>query len=70
MVMVSIVQVLVIFFGGQVFKTVPITGAQWAASILIAALTLPIGVVIRLLPTPDGCTICGIDIAKRDQTRL
>lgn len=44
------IQVLIIFFGGPVFKTVPLTGEQWGFCILFGFLSLPWGVIVRLLP--------------------
>ncbi|KAI3654951.1 hypothetical protein MP228_000331 [Amoeboaphelidium protococcarum] len=64
------VQVIIMFFGGSVFKTVPITGGMWAASVLVGLLVLPLGVVVRLLPTGNGCVVCGVPIGLRDESRL
>jgi Ca2+-transporting ATPase len=44
------VQVLVIFVGGFAFAVSPITGPQWAISLLLAFLTLLVGMLIRLMP--------------------
>ncbi|POR39743.1 Calcium-transporting ATPase [Tolypocladium paradoxum] len=43
-------QVLIIFVGGAAFSVVPLTGTQWAISLVPGVLSLPVGVAIRLLP--------------------
>jgi hypothetical protein len=63
-------QIIIVFFGGEVFKTTPITGYMWLASIIVGSLTWPIGVIIRLIPDWDGCTICGVGIARPDNSRV
>ncbi|KAG0300798.1 hypothetical protein BGZ98_008860, partial [Dissophora globulifera] len=44
-------QFIIVQFGGRAFKTVPLTGNQWLATILIGSLSLPVGVILRLLPS-------------------
>lgn len=44
-------QFVIVQFGGQAFKTVPLTGNQWLITILIGSLSLPVGLVLRLLPS-------------------
>lgn len=43
-------QVIIINFGGVAFETVPLDRLQWAVSILIGLLSIPIGVIIRMIP--------------------
>lgn len=43
-------QVLIVFFGGEAFKIVPLDGREWALSVGIGALSLPWGALIRLFP--------------------
>ncbi|BDA45515.1 Plasma membrane calcium-transporting ATPase 1 [Coccomyxa sp. Obi] len=43
-------QVLIVQYGGDVFSTRPLTGAQWAACTGIGALTLLVRAGLRLLP--------------------
>lgn len=43
-------QVLIIFFGGKALKVVPLDGVQWAISIILGLISLPIAVLIRLIP--------------------
>ena len=44
------IQVLVVQYGGVAFQTAPLTLPQWICCVLIGALSLPIAVVIRLMP--------------------
>ena len=43
-------QVLIIFVGGRVFSVVRLTGSQWAYSVVLGALSILIGFVIKLMP--------------------
>ncbi|TVY75650.1 Calcium-transporting ATPase [Lachnellula suecica] len=43
-------QVMIIFVGGKAFNVVRLNGAQWAYSIVLGFLSIPIGAVIRLIP--------------------
>lgn len=43
-------QVLIVFFGGAAFVVVRLTGAQWAVSLVLGFLSIPVGVLIRLVP--------------------
>lgn len=43
-------QTLIVFVGGAAFKVSPLNGVQWAISIGIGALSIPIGFMIRLIP--------------------
>jgi Ca2+-transporting ATPase len=43
-------QTLIVFVGGRAFSVVPINGAQWGYSIVLGALSLVVGVIIRLIP--------------------
>lgn len=45
-------QVLIIFVGGEAFSVVPLTGAQWGYCLILGALSIVVGCVIRLIP--DG----------------
>ncbi|KAG1095070.1 hypothetical protein G6F42_018623 [Rhizopus arrhizus] len=53
-VVVVLGQWLIVTFGGIAFKTVPLTGHQWIVTILIGALSIPVGTIIRLIPD-CGC---------------
>ncbi|KAL1964515.1 hypothetical protein VTN77DRAFT_6941 [Rasamsonia byssochlamydoides] len=43
-------QVLIIFVGGDAFSVVPLTGAQWGYSLVLGALSILVGCVIRVIP--------------------
>ncbi|KAF2188206.1 calcium-translocating P-type ATPase [Zopfia rhizophila CBS 207.26] len=43
-------QVMIIFVGGHAFSVERINSAQWGYSIILGALSLPVGVIIRLIP--------------------
>jgi hypothetical protein len=47
-----IVQFLLVQFAGAFASTTPLTVAQWFTCIIIGGLALPIGLGLRLLPTP------------------
>ncbi|KAG0236440.1 hypothetical protein BGW41_000412 [Actinomortierella wolfii] len=44
-------QFVIVQFGGEAFKTVPLTANQWLITVLIGSLSLPIGLCIRLIPS-------------------
>lgn len=43
-------QVMIMFVGGRAFSVTRLTGSQWAISIILGAISLPIAVIIRLIP--------------------
>ncbi|KAI5780539.1 hypothetical protein EDC01DRAFT_633396 [Geopyxis carbonaria] len=43
-------QVMIIFVGGEAFSVVRLNGVQWAISIVLGAISLPVAVIIRLIP--------------------
>lgn len=43
-------QVLIVEVGGPAFQVVPIGARDWAVSLVLGALSLPVAVLIRLLP--------------------
>jgi P-type Ca2+ transporter type 2C len=43
-------QTLIVFFGGNAFQTARPSGAQWATSIVLGLLTLPLGTLVRIFP--------------------
>ncbi|KAH6660906.1 calcium-translocating P-type ATPase [Truncatella angustata] len=45
-------QILIVFKGGSVFSIVSIDGVQWAICLVLAALSLPWAILIRLFPDP------------------
>jgi Ca2+-transporting ATPase len=51
-------QTLIIFVGGQAFHVHRQFGDQWGVAIVLGALSLPIGVVIRLVPDEFAAKLC------------
>jgi P-type Ca2+ transporter type 2C len=43
-------QVLFMFVGGSVFSITRLNAAQWVYSIVLGALSIPVGAVIRIIP--------------------
>ncbi|GME57287.1 ATPase P-type K/Mg/Cd/Cu/Zn/Na/Ca/Na/H-transporter [Neofusicoccum parvum] len=43
-------QVMIVFVGGAAFSVTKLNGAQWGYSIVLGFLSLPVGVIIRLIP--------------------
>ncbi|KAF9174237.1 hypothetical protein BGX21_000747 [Mortierella sp. AD011] len=57
-VFVVVGQVVIVQFGGQAFKTTPLTLGQWAVTVPMGSLSLPVGVFLGLLPRrliPEAC---------------
>jgi len=52
LVFTMVFQYLIVEFGGEFASTHPLTGEQWAQCILLGALSIPVGYVIRLIPVP------------------
>ncbi len=44
-------QILIMFVGGAAFSVIELTGRDWAVSIVIGAISWPLAVLIRLIPT-------------------
>ena len=43
-------QTLIIFVGGAAFSVKQLDGTQWAISIILGSLSIPVGIIIRLIP--------------------
>lgn len=43
-------QIVIVFVGGAAFTVARLNGAQWACSIVLGLLSIPFGVIIRLIP--------------------
>ncbi|PIA13438.1 calcium-translocating P-type ATPase [Coemansia reversa NRRL 1564] len=48
-------QWLIVSYGGVAFSTVPLSLSQWAGSLFIGLLSLPVGLLIRMLPDLSAC---------------
>ncbi|OQR90161.1 P-type ATPase (P-ATPase) Superfamily [Achlya hypogyna] len=44
-----VLQVLIVQYGGRAFKCAPLTGGQWAVCLLLGALSLPVGLLLRMV---------------------
>ena len=54
----TVLQVLIVQYGGDIFSTKPLSVQQWAACTGIGAITLLVRAVLRLLPPhPTGKTV-------------
>ncbi|KAF9131216.1 hypothetical protein BGX30_013197 [Mortierella sp. GBA39] len=49
-VIMVVFQVIIVEFGGAAFKTEKLDGPQWAICVVLGLLSLPVGVIIRLVP--------------------
>jgi P-type Ca2+ transporter type 2C len=43
-------QIIIIFVGGKAFSVTRLNGSQWAVSIILGSLSIPFGVLIRIIP--------------------
>ncbi|KAF2154889.1 calcium-translocating P-type ATPase [Myriangium duriaei CBS 260.36] len=43
-------QILIVYVGGSAFSVTRLNGAQWGYSVVLGALSLPVGIIMRLLP--------------------
>ncbi|KAI9230922.1 MAG: PMCA-type calcium-translocating P-type ATPase [Piptocephalis tieghemiana] len=53
----ALLQVIIVQWGGHAFQTVPLPGSAWGVSIALGFLSLPVGVIVRLIPA-DFITAC------------
>ncbi|KAL8729896.1 MAG: hypothetical protein Q9166_004453 [cf. Caloplaca sp. 2 TL-2023] len=43
-------QVMIVFVGGKAFSTVRLNGSQWAYSLILGLISIPIAILLRLVP--------------------
>ena len=48
--MMIVVQVLIVFIGGETFSVTRLTGVQWAISVVLGVLCIPFGFLVGLIP--------------------
>mmetsp|Transcript_25715 Transcript_25715/g.72045 ORF Transcript_25715/g.72045 Transcript_25715/m.72045 type:complete len:982 (-) Transcript_25715:61-3006(-) len=67
-----ILQVVIVEFGGAAFHTAGLTWDQWIATILIGAGSLPLGLIIRVVPVPrmDAWGFGDIEQKLRSERKL
>jgi Ca2+-transporting ATPase len=46
----TVLQTTIVFVGGVAFSVTRLTAVQWIVSIVLGALTLPVGALIRCIP--------------------
>jgi len=51
-------QTLIIFVGGRAFQVTRQAGYQWGVAIVLGAISIPIGVLIRLIPDAFAAKLC------------
>ncbi|KAF9202331.1 hypothetical protein BGZ49_007493 [Haplosporangium sp. Z 27] len=49
-VIMLVFQVIIVEFGGAAFKTEKLNGVQWVICVVLGLLSIPVGVIIRLIP--------------------
>eukprot|EP01099_Mayorella_cantabrigiensis_P000660 TRINITY_DN1290_c0_g1_i1.p1 TRINITY_DN1290_c0_g1~~TRINITY_DN1290_c0_g1_i1.p1 ORF type:complete len:959 (-),score=237.92 TRINITY_DN1290_c0_g1_i1:216-3092(-) len=52
LVITAALQILIVEFGGHAFHTHPLDVGQWLICVLIGLLSIPLGVVLRMIPVP------------------
>lgn len=60
-------QTMIIFVGGRAFEVVRINGAQWGYSIVLGALSIPVGMIVRMIPD-EFIARCIPEFMKRKRT--
>jgi Ca2+-transporting ATPase len=43
-------QILIMFVGGRAFSITTLTGDQWAYSLILGAISIPIGFILQAVP--------------------
>lgn len=65
MALVVPIQICIMFFGGTVFRIAPLLPTEWAVSVGLGLLALPVGLMVRLLPL-DGMFEGKIVLAREE----
>jgi len=58
-------QVTIIFFGGSALSAVPLSKVQWGISLVLGAISLVIGVAVRLIPDELVRTLLPVKLGRR-----
>ena len=45
-----VIQVVIIYVGGQAFSVKPLPGREWGISVALGIVSIPLGAIVRLLP--------------------
>ena len=49
-----VMQYIIIEYGGDFTKTTPLTAEEWQRTVGLAAVTFPLGIIMRLLPISEN----------------
>jgi len=63
-------QVMIVFVGGRAFSVVRLNGVEWAISIVLGALSLPVAVLIRLVPDAWFAKLIPDWMLRKDQPNV
>lgn len=61
-------QIVIVFVGGQSFSVVRMSGSQWAYSVVLGFLSIPVGYLIRQVP--DGPIEAIVERSRRFLSKL
>lgn len=62
-------QVMIMFVGGRAFSVTKLSGSQWGISIILGVLSLPIAVIIRLIPDAAAAKLMPNWMTKKRKPR-
>ncbi|PWW77009.1 calcium-translocating P-type ATPase [Tuber magnatum] len=63
-------QVMIIFVGGEAFGVTVLDGAQWGISIILGAISIPVAVIIRLIPDQVFAKILPNWMSKKENSNI
>ncbi|KAI9839878.1 MAG: hypothetical protein M1819_000070 [Sarea resinae] len=63
-------QILIVFVGGQAFSVTRLNGAQWGYSIVLGALSIPVAVILRLIPDEFVTSLIPHSWRRKQQPQL
>ncbi|RPA96966.1 calcium-translocating P-type ATPase [Choiromyces venosus 120613-1] len=63
-------QIMIIFVGGKAFGVTKLNGVQWAISIILGAISIPVAVIIRLIPDLVFAKILPNWMSKKESTNI
>jgi Ca2+-transporting ATPase len=63
-------QVMIIFVGGEAFGVVELNGVQWGISIILGAISIPVAVIIRLIPDQVLAKILPDWMSKKENSNI
>ncbi|KAG0640101.1 hypothetical protein HOY80DRAFT_1000435 [Tuber brumale] len=63
-------QVMIIFVGGEAFGVSKLSGVQWGISIILGAISIPVAVIIRLVPDQVLAKILPGWMSKKENSKI